>query len=118
MGNSSPPGSGEVREIDHEPFQVLGEQYVVRELVWNGSADRSYDLVRLVGDIVLTEDESFDHYPTDAQLAAVLTDHGIDVELEICRFCSGTILRATAHRHGHGWVGNACCWDERLRATE
>lgn len=117
MGNSSRPGSVVVREIEHEPFGVLGEQYVVRELVWNGITGRSYDLVRLVGDVVLT-DESFDQYPTDAQLAEVLTDHGIDVELEMCKFCHSDILRATAHRHGSGWVGDSCCWDERLRATE
>ena len=44
-------------------------QYLVRELVWNGISGRSYELVRVADDIVLTEDESFDEYPTDAQIA-------------------------------------------------
>lgn len=118
MGNNSRPGSVVVREIDHEPFEVLGVEYLVRELVWNGISGRSYELVRVADDIVLTEDESFDEYPTDAQIATVLTDQGVDVELETCRFCHGQVLRATAHRHGSSWVGDSCCWDERLRATE
>jgi hypothetical protein len=118
MGNSSRPGSVVVREIDHEPFEVRGVQYLVRELIWNDIAGRSYELVRVTDDVVLTEDESFDEYLTDPQVAAVLADHGIDVELETCTFCHGEILRATAHLHGNAWVGDSCCWDERLRATQ
>ncbi len=32
-----------------------------------------------------------------------------------CKFCGKEA--EDAHRHDGGWVG-ACCWDERLRATE
>ncbi|QWF85694.1 hypothetical protein [Amycolatopsis sp. CA-230715] len=117
MGNSSRPGSVVVHEIDHEPFTVSEQQYVVRELVWNSLVDRSYELVRLGDDAVLTEHESFGEYPSDAQIAAVLHDYGIDVELGMCKFCEGQILLVTAHRHRHGWVGH-CCWDDRLRSTE
>ncbi|MER0477419.1 hypothetical protein ABR737_03440 [Streptomyces sp. Edi2] len=116
MGNASRPGTVVVREIDHDPFVVNGEQYVVRELVWNGIDGRSYDLVRRSDDQVLTEDESFDFHPTDAQIAAVLEQHGLDAELETCKMCRKEILVATAHRHDSGWVGT-CCWDERLRMT-
>lgn len=118
MGNGSRPGSRVVREIDHESFEIDGVKYVVRELVWNGIEGRSYDLYRVADDVVLTEDESFDAYPTDAEVAEVLAGHDVDVELEACKFCGGDVLRATAHRHGRGWVGDSCCWDERLRATE
>ncbi|MEU7031621.1 hypothetical protein AB0A60_33600 [Streptomyces sp. NPDC046275] len=93
-----------------------GEQYFVRETVWNGIDGRSYDLVRRRDDQELTEDESFDSYPTDAQIAAVLEEHGIDVELEMCKICRKAILLATAHRHDNGWVGT-CHWEERLRMT-
>ncbi|MFI9771858.1 hypothetical protein ACIHJG_34090 [Streptomyces sp. NPDC052415] len=94
-----------------------GEQYLVRELLWNGIDGRSFDLVRGCDDQILTEDESFDRYPAEAQIALVLEKHGVIVELETCKLCREEILLATAHRHGNGWVGNACCWDDRLRMT-
>lgn len=117
MGNASRRGSIVVREADHEPFTMDEEQYLVRELVWNGNAGRSYDLVRLRDDQVLTEDESFTKYPTDKQIADVLEDHGTYVDLETCKFCRAAVLLTTAHRHDTGWVGDTCCWDERLRHT-
>ncbi|MBD3004605.1 hypothetical protein [Streptomyces sp. 5-10] len=95
---------------------VDGERYCIRELHWSGIDGRSYDLVRCNGNEVLTEDESFDNRPTDAQIAVVLEEHGIDAELETCKMCRKEILLATAHRHDNGWVGT-CCWDERLRMT-
>ncbi|WP_091454763.1 hypothetical protein [Actinokineospora iranica] len=107
-----------VREIDHDSFEIDDVTYVIRELVWNGIDGRSYDLHRVADDVVLTEDKSFNAYPTNAQVAEVLTRHGVDVELEVCVFCEDDVLLATAHRHGRGWVGDSCCWDERLRATE
>ncbi|MEU3499902.1 hypothetical protein ABZ726_03720 [Streptomyces hundungensis] len=67
-------------------------------------------------DQVLTEDASFDTYPTDAQIAVVLQGSGLDVELEMCKMCRQEVLLATAHRHDNGWVGT-CCWDDRLRMT-
>ncbi|MDX3695001.1 hypothetical protein PV726_32610 [Streptomyces europaeiscabiei] len=79
MGNTSRPGTVVVREIDHDLFEVEEEQYLVRELVWNGIDGRSYELVRRRDDAVLTADESFDRYPTDAQIAVVLEEHDIDL---------------------------------------
>lgn len=35
-----------------------------------------------------------------------------------CQFCGKDAPARTAHRHGNGWVGDECCWDERLRASE
>ena len=35
-----------------------------------------------------------------------------------CKFCGLLAPVATAHRHDGGWVGDDCCWDERLRSTE
>lgn len=34
-----------------------------------------------------------------------------------CKFCHNTTLAATAHLHQGAWVGDLCCWDERLRTT-
>jgi hypothetical protein len=117
MGNSSRPGTVVVRTIPHAPFELLGVQYRVQESVWNDIEGRSFDLVRLEDEVELT-DESFEAYPTEAQIAEVLEQHGIDVELERCKFCKDEVLLETAHRHDGGWVGESCCWDERLRMTE
>lgn len=35
-----------------------------------------------------------------------------------CKFCGREVPQATAHRHRDAWVGDECCWDERLRVTE
>jgi hypothetical protein len=36
----------------------------------------------------------------------------------LCKFCGQPCPIGDAHRHDGGWVGDACCWDERLRATD
>ncbi|ATM24545.1 hypothetical protein SMD44_p10046 (plasmid) [Streptomyces alboflavus] len=115
MGNTSRPGSVVIEQINHAPFEVAGERYFVQELVWNGISGRSYELVNSHEEI-LTEDESFDDHPTDAQIATVLEGLGIDCGMETCKFCREAVLPARAYRHDNGWVGS-CCWDERLRMT-
>jgi hypothetical protein len=35
-----------------------------------------------------------------------------------CKLCERQVPQSTAHRHQGEWVGDECCWDERLRATE
>lgn len=35
-----------------------------------------------------------------------------------CSFCHKPIDPTTAHRHNGSYVGDECCWDERLRTTE
>jgi len=35
-----------------------------------------------------------------------------------CKLCGFACARATAHMHQGDYVGDECCWDERLRATE
>jgi hypothetical protein len=35
-----------------------------------------------------------------------------------CRFCDDAVPLVTAHLLQGSWVGDACCWDERLRASE
>lgn len=42
----------------------------------------------------------------------------VDPNTPICKFCNRHCPPATAHRHQEGWVGDECCWDERLRSTE
>jgi hypothetical protein len=35
-----------------------------------------------------------------------------------CKFCGNRARAEEAHLHDEGWVGDECCWDERLRSTE
>jgi hypothetical protein len=35
-----------------------------------------------------------------------------------CALCGQRTAAAAAHRHDGGFIGDECCWDERLRATE
>lgn len=49
-------------------------------------------------------------------------DHTMDLALlqaptVECKFCHKATLAATAHLHQGSWVGDLCCWDERLRTT-
>jgi hypothetical protein len=117
MGNSSRSGSVVIDEVDEEPFEIDGERYLVRKSRWN-QAGETYDLVRVADEMILTMDDSFESNPTDQQIADVLTQHDIDAEVVECKLCERAALAATAHRHENGWVGDRCCWDERLRSTE
>lgn len=35
-----------------------------------------------------------------------------------CCLCGEQRLASTAHRHQDTWIGDECCWDERLRSSE
>lgn len=41
-----------------------------------------------------------------------------DIEYVTCKFCGKDARADTAHLHQDAWVGDECCWDERLRSTE
>ena len=36
----------------------------------------------------------------------------------VCSICHKEIDAMTAHSHQNEWIGNDCCWDERLKASE
>lgn len=40
------------------------------------------------------------------------------IDPTFCKLCGNKIKGATAHPHEGGYVGDECCWDEKLRATE
>lgn len=42
----------------------------------------------------------------------------IKPETVVCKFCHEQVPADTAHPHQGAWVGDECCWDERLKATE
>jgi hypothetical protein len=41
-----------------------------------------------------------------------------DAPTVTCKFCEQEVLAKTAHLHRGSWVGDGCCWDERLRMSE
>jgi len=46
-------------------------------------------------------------------------DHdGTGVDAVNCSLCGNWTPADTAHLHRGKWVGDECCWDERLRSTE
>lgn len=51
-----------------------------------------------------------------------MDDEGFDEEevdaVVVCRFCHKKVPAATAHLVQKGWVGDECCWDERLKSSE
>lgn len=40
------------------------------------------------------------------------------VDTVLCQLCLKQAPAETAHRHSGGYVGDECCWDERLRSSE
>jgi hypothetical protein len=41
-----------------------------------------------------------------------------DAETVTCKLCKEQVDADTAHRHQGEYVGDECCWDDRLRGTE
>jgi len=39
-------------------------------------------------------------------------------ETVVCKFCHEHVPADTAHAHQGAWVGDKCCWEERLRSSE
>lgn len=35
-----------------------------------------------------------------------------------CRVCESNVPEVTAHLHQGQWIGDVCCWDEKLRGSE
>jgi hypothetical protein len=36
--------------------------------------------------------------------------------ISVC-ICGKRCNKETAHLHGDGWIGDECCWDERLKSS-
>ena len=42
----------------------------------------------------------------------------LGAKMTVCGICGVRTELRTAHRHRGSWIGDECCWDERLRVTE
>lgn len=56
--------------------------------------------------------------PADEPVCDVCGDEASTVVNPVrCKLCGEQVDGDTAHLHGEGYVGDECCWDERLRMT-
>jgi hypothetical protein len=61
--------------------------------------------------------EGFDALLDETKLRELLIENDV-IETVTCKFCVKECIAATAHLHQGQWVGDECCWDERLRSSE
>jgi len=54
----------------------------------------------------------------ETDLKAAIIEHMTGEPQTICKFCNGVVPLNTAHKYDGRYVGDDCCWDERLRATD
>jgi len=59
-----------------------------------------------------------DYMCDNCQKTVLLEDIVVIEDTVTCKFCHEQTPSDTAHLHDGGWVGDQCCWDERLRSTE
>jgi len=52
------------------------------------------------------------------EIATILYEENELPEAVICKICGKLTPGHTAHRHQGHLIGDECCWDERLRASE
>jgi formylmethanofuran dehydrogenase subunit E len=59
------------------------------------------------------------HRPKDAATRHNQRAIGITWKRRVrCSLCGELATRENAHRHQEAYIGDECCWDERLHITE
>jgi hypothetical protein len=92
------------RSLDHAALDAIAELLDGREWSGTDNLDAIATLVRHTG----REVRDVHQTPADED----------DQEQVLCRFCQRQCLARTAHSYQGGWVGDECCWDERLRSSQ
>ena len=64
--------------------------------------------------------ESIDEAARKAQnlISLALCSGSLDSSTVTCLICQKQVPGSTAHRYQDAYVGDACCWDDRLKASE
>ena len=101
-------GNDYLQEV-HEELSEHPDRGVTLSLAINEWCDASADAT-VLGALAELDEQALEH------LAACLLQLSRDPVP--CQFCQSLVPALTAHAHGHGHVGDECCWDERLRASE
>jgi hypothetical protein len=99
-----PPGAALTPDVlrigtPHEE-DVIGGRGYCRMCGWIDEADPEDPTVRRY------HGDSFEYDDPDEE------------DLVLCRFCGRQVPASTAHLYQGGWVGDDCCWDERLRSSQ
>lgn len=81
-----------------EAYEILFNKMNETKLGWE-STDEAYD----------ENGDSVD--PDDIQEAHMAL-------WQVCKLCSQPCLLRTAHIHQGDYIGDECCWDDRLKASE
>lgn len=90
------------RSLDHAALDAIAELLDAKD--WSGADDLDAiaTLVRHTGRQVRDVAEA---------------SHDLQEQI-LCRFCQRQCVARTAHYYQGGWVGDECCWDERLRSSQ
>jgi hypothetical protein len=95
---------------------IAGYHVEVIRLTWrNAEGSSSYELCDTKSGQYFTADGCFDEYPSEEQMREAIMNSIPTVQ---CKLCHELTPERTAHLHQGKWVGDECCWDERLRSTE
>jgi hypothetical protein len=94
------------RSLDHAALDAIAE--LLDGCEWSGADELNAiaALVRHTGREVCDVADSSEEPQPGAE------------DLVLCRFCQRRCSARTAHPYQGGWIGDECCWDERLRSSQ
>jgi len=121
-----------------EPEDVSRREWKRRGRIWDAQHDEKEPVPKTIYHILDPYSPSHDLYPlfdprwaTEHEMKRLglptcmkLTREAAQKRAEAkkrrvrCKLCKNLVPRETAHRHQGKWIGDDCCWDERLRTTE
>jgi hypothetical protein len=126
-GCAPPPMEGNTGNRFVGTIDVDGRKIEVRELSSDGSVD-GYDIYDAndEGGEALNLGGSFDELPSVKVVRIYLAELGKQDQVAAepaegtvpCKFCAKDVSAKTAHLHQGQWIGDECCWDDRLKASE
>jgi ribosomal protein S27E len=109
---------------------IIGEYLVEEVQFWDGSEAREMTCIHCGDTVVFAPDGELVHADPDEDPSAEdygwvrccggdhVAEIGEPVNEVICSICGNRTPESTAHLHAGDWIGDTCCWDERLRSSE
>lgn len=102
------------RRVDRR--DLAGGVYWVRPVAESAGEQPSFEVYGPDRAEELLSVEPFEHSPSDSEIIDLAIDAGA-LEGVTCKFCDRAVPVVTAHLHQGEWVGDECCWDERLSVS-
>jgi hypothetical protein len=106
------PGSAEIT-----PDEEIREE-LKQDTCWASNQGDIWVYILMTEDFITPDDKAATVTRSDDSSPAICQASDEAPEQVCCKFCHTMVPAATAHLHDGGWVGDVCCWDERLRSTE